>query len=401
MPVRIFARVREDRRNLIPVPLGRAPLQVEGLSNGLTRHGQLQGQAPGIERCCHPWRTRLLGTSLQIVRVSEDGGDRRGHERGMQERLQGAGPFGVNRVEAVLQLVQLDAAFDLPAHPVEVRHLPWADPGREIGEEETMTFRGLDADEAQLHGILAFADRHIGVNGPAVEEQDLVLTENIEVSPPLELLGDLPARERVDLGLPVLFEADHEPHPMGFAGPEAVEAGISQSGQQATVSPGLVDGQMPAVRLPGRAEMVAHQGTAADGEDLMHLECRVLPGPRKLLAQGVADRDRRRIDYVPILDPTERSRQIDLLGAGIGQSPVGQGGHEPFERLVEPPLEGGTRHAGDFTLQIRAQRIRLVGTAWRPGRDYHSPHEHPEVQLALSRDHAERLAEAADLLRGP
>lgn len=89
-PVRIFASVREERRNLLPVPLGRAPFQGEGLSHGRTRYGQ-------------------------------------------------------------------------------------------------------------RHGLFACADRHIGVNGPAVQAKDRVLQEDIEVSPPQELLGDRPARDLVDL----------------------------------------------------------------------------------------------------------------------------------------------------------------------------------------------------------
>jgi hypothetical protein len=223
-----------------------------------------------------------------------------------------------------------------------------------MGAEAALTFRGLDADEAQLHGIIACADMPIGVNGPAVQEKDLVLAEDGEGSPPQALLGDLPARAMVDRGLPVVLEANHAPDPVGFAGPESVEAGRGQLGQQATVPPGLVEGQMPAVMLPGGAEMVAHRGIAADGEDRMPLERRIIPGPRKLLAQGVADRDRRRSDDVPILDPTERFRRIDLLRLGIGAGTVGQGGHEPVERRVAPPRAGGTRHAGDFTLQSRA-----------------------------------------------
>ena len=63
---------------------------------------------------------------------------------------------------------------------------------------------------------------------------------------------------------------------------------------------------MPAVMLPGRTEMVAHEGSAADGEDFMRLERRIRPRPGKLLAQSVPHRYRRRIDDVPVRDPTER-----------------------------------------------------------------------------------------------
>jgi hypothetical protein len=211
--------VREDRCKRIPALLGLDPLQVEGLGHRLTGHRQLQGHAPWVERCFHPWRAGRLGTSLQIGRVGEDGRHRRGHERGMQARLQGAGPLGVNHVEAVHRRVQLHAEFDLPAHPIEVSHLSWADPGRKIGEEEAMPFRSLDADEAQRPCLFAFADMHISVNGPAVQDQDVVRDEGVEVSPPKERLGDLSTCDRVDLGLPVIFEADHKPGPHGLHRP--------------------------------------------------------------------------------------------------------------------------------------------------------------------------------------
>ena len=44
----------------------------------------------------------------------------------MQERLQGAGAFSVDRVQAVHRLVQPDAEFHCPGYPVEVGDLPWA-----------------------------------------------------------------------------------------------------------------------------------------------------------------------------------------------------------------------------------------------------------------------------------
>ena len=130
----------------------------------------------------------------------------------------------------------------------------------------------------------------------------------------------------------------------------------------------------------------------------MHLDGRIFPRPGKLLAQRVPHRDGRGIDDVPVLHATERARQIDLLRPGVGQRMLGQRLHEPFQGLVEPPIEGGPRHVGHLKLQIRAQDVRLVGPTRRPRRDHHRAHEHPKVQLALSLDHAALLAETVDLL---
>ena len=99
--------MREQRCDLVPAPRGLGPLQVEGLGDRLTGHGQLQGQAPGMQGRLRPWRPGLRRTGLQIVGMGEEGGDGRGDERGMQERLQGAGPLGVDRVQAVTDLSSL------------------------------------------------------------------------------------------------------------------------------------------------------------------------------------------------------------------------------------------------------------------------------------------------------
>jgi hypothetical protein len=73
-------------------------------------------------------------TSVEVVLVCKYGGDGRSHERGMQERLHRTWPLGVDLVQAVYRLVQLDAEFDLPAHPVQVGDLPRAEPWWEIRE---------------------------------------------------------------------------------------------------------------------------------------------------------------------------------------------------------------------------------------------------------------------------
>ena len=87
-PGGICTRVREECGDLVPALRGLGPLEVEGLGDGLTRHGQLQRQTSGVKRCFRAWRPGLRRTSLQIVRVREEGGDGRGDERSMQERLQ-------------------------------------------------------------------------------------------------------------------------------------------------------------------------------------------------------------------------------------------------------------------------------------------------------------------------
>lgn len=65
----------EECGKLVPAPLGFDPLQVEGLGDGLTGHGQLQGEAPWVERRLHPWFVSLRWASLQIVRMGEEGRD--------------------------------------------------------------------------------------------------------------------------------------------------------------------------------------------------------------------------------------------------------------------------------------------------------------------------------------
>jgi len=216
-PIGVFAEMGEQRCHLVPLPLGRGSPAIEGLGNGLAGHGQLQGEAPGVERCLRPGRSGLRRLGLEVVRVRKDGGDGRGHEGGMQERLQGAWPLGGDRVEAVHGLVHPDATFDLPAHAGEVSDLPRAEPrgqAREKNAEESARPRGLVA-----------ADMHDGVKGAAVEDTCVVFQEGIEIRAGEELPGDLPARDRVDLRLPVVLEAADEAHDVRFVSPESRQTG--------------------------------------------------------------------------------------------------------------------------------------------------------------------------------
>jgi hypothetical protein len=195
---------------------------------------------------------------------------------------------------------------------------------------------------------------HIGVNDLAIKEQGLLLEQGIEVGPGKEFLGDLSTCDIVHFGLPVLFQADHEADAVGVTGPEPVQAGIGQVGQQAIAPPRLVDGQMAAVMLPGRTEMVLDWSPTAHREDLMHLDGGIASRSGELLKQRLAHRDGRGIDNVPVRHPAQGTRQVHRLGARIGQGTLGQDRHEPFQGLIEPPIEGGTCYVRHFKFQVRA-----------------------------------------------
>jgi hypothetical protein len=63
----------------------------------------------------------------------------------------------------------------------------------------------VDPDEAALQGMLDAPHMPIGVNGPAIEAQDVLLKEGLEVRPRAELLTEVAAREMGHLRLPVVF----------------------------------------------------------------------------------------------------------------------------------------------------------------------------------------------------
>jgi hypothetical protein len=73
---------------------------------------------------------------------------------------------------------------------------------------------------------------------------------------------------------------------------------------------------------------------------------------------------------------------LDLRGR-VNFRTVGQGGHELFQWLVKPAIEGRAGHPGDRTFQIRSQNIGLVGSSRGTGRNDHGPYQHPKVQFAL------------------
>lgn len=388
----------EQRSDLLPPALGHGSLQLARLGNGLAGHGQLQGEAPRVERRLCPRRSGLWRTRLEVMRVRQEGSDGRGHEGGIQERLEGTRLLGVDFVEAVHRLVEPDAEFDLPTYAVEVGDLQRAEPGGQVREEKAVALRGLDADKSKVKGLLRPAHMDVGINGPAIQDEDLRRDEGIEVRAGEELLGDLPTGDILYLRFPGVLEAEHEAHIMRFARPETRQTGIAKIGEKATAPPGLVDRQMPAVMLPGRAAMVPHWGTAADGEDCMDVDRRVIASPRNVLDQRIADRHRRGIHDVPVLHPAEGSWPIDLLRPCIRQGTLRQRRHTLFEGRVEPPRERRARDPWHLTLQVGAQDVCLIGAAWRPRRNDHGPHQHSEVQFALSLDHPALLAQAVNLV---
>lgn len=100
-PGGVLASVCEAGRDLVPAPLRRSALQGERLGAGLTRHGQRQGQAPGMQGGLGAARPHLLRSGLHMVRRREAGRERRGEAGGLPAGLPGAGAFGVARIQAI------------------------------------------------------------------------------------------------------------------------------------------------------------------------------------------------------------------------------------------------------------------------------------------------------------
>ena len=160
------------------------------------------------------------------MRVRQESRDGRGHEGGIQERLQGTGRLGVDLVEAVHRRVQPEADLDLPPYAVEVGDLQRAEPGGQVREAKSVALRGVDADKSKMKGLLRPAHMDVGSNGPAREHEGFRLDEGIEVRARAELLSDLPTGDIVHLRLPVVLEAEPEAHIMRFARPEALQSQV-------------------------------------------------------------------------------------------------------------------------------------------------------------------------------
>jgi hypothetical protein len=77
-----------------------------------------------------------------------------GEARGRQARLHRTGALRVNLIQAMDGLVHLDPQVHFPTHPVEVSHLSWADPRREMGEEAAVPLGRVDADQAEMQRVL-------------------------------------------------------------------------------------------------------------------------------------------------------------------------------------------------------------------------------------------------------
>jgi hypothetical protein len=221
----------------------------------------------------------------------------------MEGRLHRAGALGIELVQMVDRLIQLHAQFDRPAAAIDLGDLPGPKPRGQIGEEEARALGRMDPDEAEMHGVVGTAHPYIGINGSAIEHKDLFLEADVEVGPGEERWSDLATGNVVDLGLPIVFESDDQPHPLAIAGAQPRQAGVCEVSQQATPLPRRIELRRPAVMLPGRAEMVAAGCPTADGEDFRPLERRLVARARELVLQGITHAHRGGIDEVPVLEP--------------------------------------------------------------------------------------------------
>ena len=400
-PVGIFTSVGQEGGDLVPALRGLGPLEVEGWGDGLTRYRPLPRQTSRVQRRFRAWRTGLRRTSLKMVRVRAEGGEARGDARGLQERLQGTGPLGIPRVEAVYGRVHSAAECHLPAPAGEVSDLPRAEPRGQVRETNAVPVRGLDADEPELQRVRVATDRHVGSKDAASAPEDSLREQGIEVGPRAEGLAHLSPGARVDRRLPVVFEADATAHTLGFTRPEACQTRLAEVGQQAVAPPGLSDLELPAVRLAGWTAVVAYRRPAAHGEDVMPRDRRVLPRTGTLLAPGSATPDGRGIAAVPLLHARQRSRPIDRRRPGLGEGAVGQGFHASCAGRIAPPLDGRPRDPGHLTLQGGPPDVGLLGPAWRSRRDDPRSDPPPQVQCAWSLDDATRRPEALALIGGP
>ena len=188
-PMGVFPTMREQGRNLMPPVRRLCPLQLKGLGNRLTGNRELQGEAPGVQRGLGAWGARLLRTGVHVVGMREQGGEGRGDERGMPEGLQRPWLLGVDGVQSVDRLIQPEAEFPLPPHPVEVGDLPRPHPWGPMGEEKPIALRRLDADQARIDPCCPAPHMHICIKSTAIQDQRVVLQEGIQVSPREEGLG--------------------------------------------------------------------------------------------------------------------------------------------------------------------------------------------------------------------
>jgi hypothetical protein len=243
--------------------------------------------------------------------------------------------------------------------------------------------------------------RDVGLEGPAIQAEDLRRDEGLEGSAGAALAGHRPARDSVDLRRPVVLETQDEAPSMRFTSPEPRPAGVPTGGQEATAPPGRVAGHRPAVRLPSGAARVAHRRAAADREDVMHVDRRSVASPRTGIQQGLANRYGRGIHDGPVLHSTQRSRQIARRRLSSPQGAFGQRRHTRFEGCVEPPLARCPCDLWHCKLQGGTPDVGWLGAAWRPRRHDPRPHQQPEVPLARPLDHPARLAQAFELLLRP
>lgn len=398
-PVGVSPAMYEQPRDLVPRLPHIVSLQREGVDNGLTRDRELQGWASVVKWGRGPCLSGLLRAGLHTVWMGRQGDNGRSDERGIQERVQGARPLGVDHVQIVDRFVQPDDPFHGPAHPIEVRNLLWSDSEGQIRQKDTAPLGDRKPYEAYSHSHFRLPDINFVVPNLNIEPLGFLREQGIKVGTREKLSGKLPPRKIISLRLLIFAGVDHQLYLMQFAGLQPHQTRIGQVCKRAIAPSGLITLPMLTIMFPRRTEMAPHWQSTAHRDPLMHLERYVVPYPGKLLAQSDAYCNHRRLDDIPLSHATQWVRQIHLLGLGVCRGMGGQHFQKLFQGLIKLSREGGTSHIRHLNLQIGAQDVHLQGATQRPGGDHHSLHEHRQVQFAIVLHHTKLLAEAGDLLR--
>lgn len=414
---RLSRSARRRGRAAEAVENGRAAAPVRVVASGTDETGEPFPAFGVIMRESEAQRPRMHGhreTDRQSVKggpsagavaqveVREVVGEHGPEERRMDEyhhRRQRPRP---DLVKPCATLVASVVTLDFPAATVQLpderRWVGGSGQGRDA-PVHLLGALGRDPDEAGLDAIRARAEDNVVVDVTA----EKVVLRPVQKALERRLAGDL-ARNSIipdnpqQPRLPARFQSKDQRHAESLAVAQQPMTRISEIDDEAQAIPTLVQAKQRRVVVARGRDFVADHGISPQRESLVDLEAGRGRGGREHVPNFVTERDRFRVDDLPVQDTRQRARQDRRAGPDSLHGILREPGHQHREPIGEPDVERAPHHGVLRLCQVGGVGVRHLPAVVAPRAHHQRPDQRGNIELPYPLDDHQRPCEFLDPL---
>ena len=139
-------------------------------------------------------RPRLAAPMMVCQQSDQD----RTNEGRMNECTDGRSGPSANLVQVQARLIEFVVALDLPTNPVQIGYLKRSNVPRQVSQKEAVSLGSRHRHQAACHFSAAATDAHSCVQRIAIELQNLLFDQQIEIAALGKGAGDLATADAVD-----------------------------------------------------------------------------------------------------------------------------------------------------------------------------------------------------------